>query len=142
MGPPSTLASFFSSNPFGASRVIELPVTAAFHASSLDKPDTTKITGSSSLLQKFWLKDVCFLSSQDGVAFEPQRLDNLVSEAELNMLHRMTDNEKVFNEVRRRVKDGQAVITPIVATKVSERLKKALGETNAIVRVELLVGGL
>ncbi|KAM0251264.1 hypothetical protein ACHAQJ_008297, partial [Trichoderma viride] len=142
MGPPSTLDSFFSSNPFGSSRVIELPVTAAFHASSLDRPDTAKITGPSSLLQKFWLKDACFLSSQDGMAFEPQRLDNLLSEAELNMLHRLTDNEKVFNEVRLRVKDSQVLITPIVAGKVSERLKRALGETSVTVRGELLVDGL
>lgn len=88
------------------------------------------------------MKDVCFLSSEDGVAFKPQRLDTLVSEAELNMLNRMTDNEKVFNAVKLRIKDQQVAITPIVATKVSERLKKALGESNATVRTELLVGGL
>ncbi|PTB41198.1 uncharacterized protein TrAFT101_006343 [Trichoderma asperellum] len=141
-GPPSTLQSFFSSNPFGTSRVIELPVAAVFHAASLDRPDTAKITGPASILQKFWLKDVCFLSSEDGVAFKPQRLDSLVSEAELNMLNRMTDNEKVFNAVKLKIKDKQVAITPIVATKVSERLKKALGEASATVRTELLVGGL
>lgn len=141
-GPPSTLELFFSSKPFGTSRVIELPVAAVFHASSLDRPDTAKITGEASILQQFWLKDVCFLSSEDGIAFKPQRLDELVSEAELNMLNRMTDNEKVFNEVKLKIKGQQVTITPIVATKVSERLKKALGESNATVRTELLLGGL
>lgn len=54
----------------------------------------------------------------------------------------MTDNEKVFNAVKLRIKDQQVAITPIVASKVSERLKKALGESNATLRTELLVGGL
>lgn len=117
-------------------------MAAVFHAASLDRPDTAKITGPASILQKFWLKDVCFLSSEDGVAFKPQRLDSLLSEAELNMLNRMTDNEKVFNAVKLKIKDKQVAITPIVATKVSERLKKALGEASATVRTELLVGGL
>ncbi|EHK39377.1 uncharacterized protein TrAtP1_007158 [Trichoderma atroviride] len=141
-GPPATLESFLSSKPFGTTRVIELPVAAVFHAASFDRPDTEKITGPASILQQFWLKDVCFLSSEDGVAFKPQRLDTLVSEAELNMLNRMTDNEKVFGAVKLRIKDQQVAITPIVATKISERLKKALGESNATVRTELLVGGL
>lgn len=58
------------------------------------------------------------------------------------MLNRMTDNEKVFNAVKLRIQDKQVAITPIVATKVSERLKKALGEVNATIRTEILVGGL
>ncbi|KAL8730110.1 MAG: hypothetical protein Q9166_004309 [cf. Caloplaca sp. 2 TL-2023] len=46
-GPPSTLLALFSSTePFKTARKVKLPITAAFHATHLGRPDVSGILGS------------------------------------------------------------------------------------------------
>jgi hypothetical protein len=124
----------FSSKPFGEARVTPLPINATFHALSADRPDVESIVGKAPKLERLKLENARFLSCEDGAIFPPQNGRELVSQALLNILNRITDNEKVFEQVRIHTGDKEARIVPVVADKVAARLIKVLGEDKAYVK--------
>ncbi|EFW18193.1 conserved hypothetical protein [Coccidioides posadasii str. Silveira] len=124
IGPPRLLRELFDSTPFGKARVTPLPINATFHALHAERPDIETIIGKAPELDRLNLKRATFLSSESGTIFPPQTARKLLGEALLNMLNRMTDNEKVFGEVRNLTGDQEVCIFPIVAEKVAARLIK------------------
>ncbi|KAI1940877.1 hypothetical protein LOZ12_005508 [Ophidiomyces ophidiicola] len=134
IGPPRQLEEFFGSKPFGEARVTALPINATFHALHAEKPDIEWIIGDTPKLNSLHLTDACFLSSESGAVFPPQTARDLLGEALLNILNRMTDNEKVFGEVRGISGDREVCIFSVVAEKVAARMIKVLGEHKAHVR--------
>ncbi|WEW55600.1 hypothetical protein PRK78_001031 [Emydomyces testavorans] len=138
IGPPTLLEELLGSTPFGEARVTPLPINAVFHALNAKRPDIEFIIGNAPKLDKLNLEGACFLSSESGAAFAPQTARQLLGEALLNMLNRMTDNAKVFGEVRNLIGEKEACIFPIVAHKVATRLIKVLGEDKAHVKWDVL----
>ncbi|KAE8553489.1 hypothetical protein EYB25_004871 [Talaromyces marneffei] len=133
VGPPPVLNLFFSRDPFNGARQVDLPITAIFHASHLDRPDTTAIIGTNPVFQGFSLRNPNFFSCSSGLPFHPQSLSALIEEAILNITHRMTDNEKMFREVQSGIEDQLVCIKPIVGESGGERLKKVLVASDAYV---------
>lgn len=131
VGPPPVLNLFFSRDPFNGARQVDLPITAIFHASHLDRPDTTAIIGPNPVFHGFSLKNPNFFSCSSGLPFQSQSLSNLIEEATLNITHRMTDNEKMFREVQSVIADQSVCIRPIVGESGGERLKKVLVASDA-----------
>lgn len=134
IGPPRLQEELFVSKPFGEARVTPLPINATFHALSADRPDVESIIGEAPKLEKLELKCGRFLSCEDGAVFPPQNGKELLSQALLNILNRMTDNKKVFEQVRIHIGNKEASIVPIVADKGAARLIKVLGEDKAHIR--------
>ncbi|CRG89148.1 hypothetical protein PISL3812_06184 [Talaromyces islandicus] len=134
IGPPRLQEELFASKPFGEARVTPLPINATFHALNADRPDVESIIGSVPKIEKLKLENACFLSCEDGAIFPPQNGKELLSQALLNILNRITDNEKVFAQVRVQTGDKEASIVPVVADKVAARLIKVLGEDKAHVK--------
>lgn len=134
IGPPRLQGEFFASNPFGEARVTPLPINATFHALSADRPDVESIVGNAPKLERLKLENARFLSCEDGAIFPPQNGKQLICQSLLNILNRITDNEKVFEQVRIQTGDKEASIVPIVADKVAVRLIKVLGEEKAQVK--------
>lgn len=140
VGPPPVLNLFFSRDPFNGARQVDLPITAIFHASHLDRPDTTAIIGTNPVFREFALKNPNFFSCSSGLPFQSQSLSNLIEEAILNITHRMTDNEKMFREVQAVIVDQSVCIKPIVGESGGERLKKVLVASDAHVEKSSLFG--
>lgn len=122
---------FFSKDPFNGARQVDLPISAIFHASHLDRPDTTAIIGTNPVFEGFSLKNQNFFSCSSGLAFQSQSLSDLIEEAILNITHRMTDNEKMFREVQSVTEDHSVYIKPIVGESGGERLRKVLVASDA-----------
>lgn len=136
IGPPRLQEELFASKPFSEeTRITPLPINATFHALSADRPDVESIVGYAPKLEKLKLSEKArFLSCEDGAVFPPQNGKELVTQALLNILNRITDNEKVFEQVRIQTGDKEASIVPVVADKVAVRLIKVLGEDKAYVK--------
>jgi hypothetical protein len=134
IGPPRLQEELFASKPFGEARVTPLPINATFHALNADRPDVESIIGNAPKMEKLKLENARFLSCEDGATFPQQNGKELLSQALLNILNRITDNEKVFAQVRVHTGDKEARIVPVVADKVAARLIKVLGEEKAHVK--------
>ncbi|KAL9595245.1 MAG: hypothetical protein Q9179_005058 [Wetmoreana sp. 5 TL-2023] len=81
-GPPSTLEALFSSSKiFSNARKIKLPITAAFHASHLGRPDVAAILGplaeSSNLPVR---EDVRLISTSSGQPINARNLSELLQQ--------------------------------------------------------------
>lgn len=133
IGPPSLLEEFFSTNPFPGKRVLALPIRTLFHAEHLEKPDLSEIVGEAPILESLRLEDTSFISSSSGLLFESLNLRDLVGEAVLNVNAKITDNRKVFANLKEIIGNEQAIVTPFSGKKGVLRLCKALGEESVSV---------
>ena len=87
-GPPSTLATLFSSSgPLKDARKINLPITAAFHAPHLGDLDVDKIIGSSSNFINYHLrKDTAIISTSSGEPISAHNLGEALQQIILDIL--------------------------------------------------------
>ncbi|KAL8826801.1 MAG: hypothetical protein Q9191_003572 [Dirinaria sp. TL-2023a] len=87
-GPPSTVSSLFSSSTlFQNARKIKLPITAAFHASHLGRPDVEGILGSLFDCDDYPLReDVIMLSTSSGQQLVARNLSEILRQVVLDTL--------------------------------------------------------
>lgn len=111
---------------FGAeTKTTPLPINATFHAFEAPKPDVVQIVRNTTALSYLALTRNVFLSSEDGTVFPAQDGTSLLREAVLNMLHRMTDNQKVIAALTTLLGQKDAIIIPVIANKGATRLTQA-----------------
>jgi iterative type I PKS product template protein len=126
-GPPSTLALLFASSKTLANAVrVKLPITAAFHARHLGKPNTAKIVGSSSLFGVGLKHNLQILSTGSAEPF--------IAESLADLLHQIIDDvlefpliwSKTVQAVISDLETPDVTITTFGPTNVSKSLRRAL----------------
>lgn len=127
-GPPSTLNQLFAtSHSFsGARKIIPLPITAAFHAGHLQRPDADNIIGSSALFDRPIIERRQIISTHSGM---PYGTDNF-----RKVLHLMIDdiltNSLLYNEtieaIVSTVKNGEVTLMSFGPTNATQSLKRSL----------------
>ena len=134
-GPPSTLSHLFSSSPtFSKVSKVRLPITAAFHARHLKKPDTNQIIAPEKLQDNLIKPNVHVISTSSGSPFAADSLISLLREA----VDSIFQNPLYWNKVLQGVVSGvgnvsEVTIIALGPTNVLKSLRRAFD--NASVRV-------
>ncbi|KAI9833795.1 MAG: hypothetical protein M1819_003530 [Sarea resinae] len=126
-GPPSVLKQLLSSSEiFSKAPKIQLPITAAYHASHLGKLDADKIIGSSVLLESSLRKNTYVISTSSGKPFLAESIRELLDLALDDILQLPLYWSKTVQAVISEISTAEVAITIFGPTNVGKSLRRLL----------------
>ncbi|KAL8948706.1 MAG: hypothetical protein Q9222_005131 [Ikaeria aurantiellina] len=132
-GPPSTVASLFSTSElFKHARRVRLPITAAFHASHLGRPDVEGILGSFQESSGHPLRDgVTMMSTSSGQPIVAQTLTEIMHQVVLDTLQEPLRWSEVARQLVSHCADQDANIVSAGPVSAADSLLRHLKGSKA-----------
>ena len=127
-GPPSTLASLFSSSgPLKKARRVKLPITAAFHASHLRTPNLQRILEPVSNSHGHKLRDdIVILSTRSGEPVAARTLGEALHHIVLDILQEPLNWSNVVQSVISKLSGQEVVMNSAGPVRAADSLRRQL----------------